>query len=378
MKQNQDNYHLLSLRVAWLSIGVNFVLSVIQFIFGFQSKSISILTDAVDSLRDIIATGVVVFSLHLSKKPADSDHPFGHGRVEDVGGIIVSLFLFLIGLSFLKESFLRFLHPKIVNVNFFIIGTMISISIIKFFLGFITQRASKKASSDILAADAFHHYTDFITTFIVAFGLFFVKRGFIYVDSILGLLIAFLIIYWSFKMGKEFVDNLIGKRAPDQVYEKVKVIASSFQFVAGVHDIEIHSYGKNRIVSLHIEISPALTLEQAHSVADSIEKKIYNEDLGRCIVHVDLKKEAALREKVRIEKTLDMFLAKNKNVKGFHGIEIITTEGIDVLSFHLLLDKKIPLDESHAISHRLLTLLKKRLGFSKVNIHIEPYEKEIK
>jgi divalent metal cation (Fe/Co/Zn/Cd) transporter len=253
---------------------------------------------------------------------------------------------------------------------------MVSISIIKLFLGFITQKVSHKASSGILEADAFHHYTDFITTFIVACGLFFVKKGFTYVDSILGLLIAFLIIYWSFTMGKEFCDNLIGKRAPAQVYEEVKAVVSSFRQVAGVHEIEIHSYGKNRIVSLHIELNPSLNLEEAHSVADSIEKKIHNEGLGKCIVHIDLKKDAVLLDKIRVERILKRFLARNNNVKSFHGIEIITTEGVDVLSFHLLLEKNTSLEESHKISHRLLTLLKKKLGFSKVNIHIEPYEKQ--
>jgi divalent metal cation (Fe/Co/Zn/Cd) transporter len=252
---------------------------------------------------------------------------------------------------------------------------MISISLIKLFLGFITQRISHKASSEILEADAFHHYADFITTFIVAFGLFFVQRGFFYIDSLLGLLIAVLIIYLSFKMGKEFSDNLIGKRAPEQVYEEVRTVVSSFQAVAGVHEIEIHSYGKNRIISLHIELNPSLNLEEAHSVADSIEKKIYDQGLGKCIVHIDLKKSAVPRDKMRVEKTLNMFLARNNSVKGFHGIEIITNEGADILSFHLLLDKKTPLEESHAISHRVLTLIKRKLGFSKVNIHIEPYEK---
>jgi divalent metal cation (Fe/Co/Zn/Cd) transporter len=225
-------------------------------------------------------------------------------------------------------------------------------------------------------ADAFHHYSDFITTFIVAIGLFFVKRGFSYIDSALGLLISFLIIYWSFKMGKEFIDNLIGRRAPTQYYEQIRTIASSFQFVEGVHDIEIHSYGKNKIISLHIELSPALTLEEAHSIADSIEKKIYNADLGRCIVHVDLKKEAVLREKMKVERMLNIFLAKNNKTKGFHGLEIITTEGSDVLNFHLLLEKNVSLQESHVISHRLLKLLKRKFGFSKVNIHIEPYERK--
>ncbi|MFA6281195.1 MAG: cation diffusion facilitator family transporter [Candidatus Omnitrophota bacterium] len=370
-----ENYHSLSLKVSWLSIFVNAVLAVAQFIVGMSSGSISIIVDAVDSLRDIVATGVVVFSLNLSKKPADKEHPFGHGRIEDVGGIIISLLLVLIGLTFLKDSFLRLIHPKAITMNFFIVGVMVAVGIVKLFLGYITQVVSKKASSQILEADAFHHYTDCITTFLVAFGLVFVKLGFTYVDSIIGLLIALLIIYWSYNMLRTFTDNLIGKRAPVEFYNKVKNIASSFKFVEGVHDIEIHSYGDNRVISLHIEMSPALSLEEAHSVADSIEKKIHSEKLGRCVVHMDLKHRAQAAEKLILEKAIRDFVKKNKYTKDFHGTEIITVENISIVNFHLQFEKGTPLEESHAISHKLSALLKEQLGFAKVNIHIEPYKK---
>lgn len=370
-----SNYHSLSLKVSWLSIFVNAILSIAQFILGMASGSISIIVDAVDSLRDIVATGVVVFSLNLSRKPPDKEHPFGHGRIEDVGGIIISLLLVLVGLTFLKDSFLRLIHPKIVTINFFIIGVMSAVAVIKFFLGFITQIVSKKASSQILEADAFHHYTDCITTFIVAFGLIFVKFGFTYIDSILGLIIAFLIIYWSIKMLKSFTDNLIGKRAPAEVYDKVNNIASAFKFVEGVHDIEIHSYGDNRVISLHIELSPKLSLEEAHSVADSIEKKIHSEKLGKCVVHMDLKHRAQAAEKVILEKAIRDFVKKNKHTKDFHGTEIITVENTSIVNFHLQFEKETPLEESHAISHKLSAFLREQFGFAKVNIHIEPYHK---
>ncbi len=365
--------HSLSLKVSWLSIFVNTFLAVVQFIIGILTGSISIMVDATDSLRDIAATGVVVFSLNLSQRPADTEHPFGHGRIEDVGGIIISLLLVLVGFAFLKDSFLRLIHPKHVTMNFLIVGIMALVAAIKFYLGFITQVISRKASSQILEADAFHHYTDCITTFIVAAGLIFVKIGFTYVDSILGFIIALLIIYWSSKMLKSFTDNLIGKRAPAEFYNKVKDIALSFNFVKGVHDIEIHTYGDNRIISLHIELSPGLLLEEAHSIADSIEKKIYSEKLGRCIVHMDLKGKAKAAEKIEIEKIIKDFLSKNKCAKDFHGIEVITIEELTSLNFHLLFEKGTPLNKTHALSHELSGILKQKFGFAKVNIHMEPY-----
>jgi divalent metal cation (Fe/Co/Zn/Cd) transporter len=161
------------------------------------------------------------------------------------------------------------------------------------------------------------------------------------------------------------------------LYEKIKSIVFSFRFVEGVHEIEIHTYGKNRIISLHIEMNPALTLEEVHGVADGIEKKIYNENLGRCVVHVDLKKGAKIIEKKRVEKLIKNILATAKDIKDFHGMEIITSEEKTVLNFHLLLDKNASIEESHLIYHRLSNLLKEKFGFSQVNIHIEPY-KEVK
>jgi cation diffusion facilitator family transporter len=368
-----DKYQSLSIKVSWLSIGVNLFISIAQFIIGINSKSISIMTDAADSLRDIVATGVVIFSLNFARKPADKEHPFGHGRIEDVGGVIVALFLLLMGLTFLKESFMRFIKPQPLTINFYIVSIMAVASVIKFLLGFITQFVSKKATSAILEADAFHHYTDCITTAIVAVGLVFVKFGFTYVDAILGFIIAFLIIWWSFKMLREFTDNLIGKCPPVEFCDKIKNIALSFTSVSGVHDVEIHSYGRNKVISLHIELSPQLSLREAHSIADSIEKKINTENLGRCIVHVDLTGKAKTTQKEIVEKAIIRFIAKNKEIKDFHGLEIIVSEAMTIVDFHLCFSRNTSLEESHSISHKLSDFLKKQFGFTKINIHVEPY-----
>jgi divalent metal cation (Fe/Co/Zn/Cd) transporter len=177
-------------------------------------------------------------------------------------------------------------------------------------------------------------------------------------------------------MSKEFIDNLIGKRAPTSLYDRIGKIAANFKFVEGVHDIEIHSYGENRVISLHIELSPSLSLEEAHGVADGIENEIFKEKLGKCVVHVDLKKGTAPMEKKQIEKLIRSIMGFNKKIKDFHGIEIITTESSNILNFHLLLDKNTSLDESHSISHRLRSVLEKKFYFSQVNIHFEPYKSE--
>ncbi|MCM8831880.1 MAG: cation-efflux pump [Candidatus Omnitrophica bacterium] len=369
------NENFLNFTISFLSIFLNTIFAIIQVIFGLLSNSISILVDAVDSMRDILTSAVVVISLYISKKPADRIHPFGHGRVEDIGGLILSIFLFLLGFNFLKDSVLRIFNPQNVIITSFIIKTMFFIAIFKLFLGIAAYLISLTTNSTIIKAESLHHYADSFSTFAVTGGLLFVKKGgfYLYLDAILGILISFVILFWSFKMAKGFIDNLIGKEVSASLYEQVKKIAFLHSEVKGVHDIEVHTYGKNKIILLHIEMLPSLSLEEAHNIADSIEKKIYAQNLGRCIVHVDLQSDYKIADKNKIETIIKNIISFTKNIKDFHGVEIITKGNTSFLNFHLLLDKNTSLSESHSISHRLSNILKKKFNFSQVNIHIEPY-----
>ncbi|UCC95141.1 MAG: cation diffusion facilitator family transporter [Candidatus Omnitrophota bacterium] len=371
------NNHSLPLQISWFSIVVNIFLVAVKFLLGVLSNSISILSDAVHSLSDACTTGVVIFSLHASKKPPDRIHPFGHGRAEDIGGLILSILLLLAGINFLKDSIVRLFFPLPVEVNILFIGFILGAALLKLLLGIFTQRISKKANCPLLETDAFHHYSDCVTSFAVAGGLLFVKRGSLYIDSLLGAIISLVIIFWAQKTARQFINNLIGRGPSLFLRERIREIAYSFQFVEGVHDIEVHSYGKNNIISLHIELDSSLSLEEAHSIADSIEKRVYSENLGRCIVHVDLRRSAKPIEKKKIEKLIKRLKMLTKSVKDFHGVEIITTEERSILNFHLLLDKSTSLEKSHVISHRLSSLLQKKFNFSQVNIHIEPYERKV-
>ena len=123
----------------------------------------------------------------------------------------------------------------------------------------------------------------------IALGLIFVKKGFLAVDSYMGISVALVIVCWAVKLAKDFIDNLIGKESPPEFYIRIRSIALSFPHVESVHEINVHSYGRNRIISLHIVVEETLSLETAHTIADSIENRLLQEGLGRCVVHVDVK-----------------------------------------------------------------------------------------
>lgn len=280
----------LSLKISWISLVVNFSLFLIKFVVGFLSNSISILTDAVNSFGDLFTTGILIVSLRLSRKPPDKEHPFGHGRSQDIGGLILSVILALVGLNYLQGAFARLFNPQTVTIKIIFMSIMFFSAVCKLILGFVTQNIGRKISSQILKTFAFDHFSDSVVSFTVGAGLILIKKNFVFLDSFIGIFISLLIIIGAFKNGRIFSDNLLGRNVSADFYKKIEDIVISFKLVKGVHGIEVHSYGDNRIISLHIEMQPFLSLKQAHEVADSIEKKIREEKLGRCTVHVDLKK----------------------------------------------------------------------------------------
>ncbi len=370
----KENYYRLSFKVSFLSIGINLLLGIVKLILAILSQSIAILSDCVHSLSDMATTLIVILSLKVSKKPADKDHPFGHGRVEEIGGLLIAVVIFLLGINFLKSSFLRlFSLPPVMVTNLFIVIIFIT-AFIKLFLGIITFVVSKKTSSNLLLGDAYHHGSDFFISFCIGLGLIFIKKGFMLFDPLGGILVSSLIVFWGLDLGRKFIDKLIGKSPSVEICEKIKSIAKKFPQVKGVHEIYVHSYGRENIISFHIELDEDLSLEEAHSVADRIEKEIFKEGLGKCIVHMDLFKKASFTEKKKVIATLNHITHLVKEIKDFHGLEIITTEGGRMLNFHLMLDKDTSLEESHQISHRIAGILKEKFGFSSVNIHLEPYK----
>lgn len=287
----KEAYQDIVFAVSIRSVVYNIIVFIVKVFLAIFTRSISILTDAVHSLSDLLTTIVVMVSVKISKKPSDKIHPFGHGRAEDIGGLILTIVLILVGVEFFKDSLFRCFSRPDVKISILSIIILASTALVKLWLWIITSRASRKISSDILNSDGMHHLSDVVTTIVIVLGLFLVRKGFVIVDALLGIIVSFIIIVWGVRTAKVFIDNLLGKRAPQSLYHKVKGIALANDLVKGVHGIEIHSYGYNRIISLHIEVDVSLTLQQAHACADEIEKKVLASHLGRCIVHVDLIKQ---------------------------------------------------------------------------------------
>ncbi|MCS7181421.1 MAG: cation diffusion facilitator family transporter [bacterium] len=272
----------------WVSIIGNLFLFSVKFLFGIFLKSISLITEAFHTLSDILTSIVVIFSFNLSKKPPDKKHPFGHGRIEKIGTLIISFLLISACINLGKISIIRIKNPQNVQPGIFIIFFMFFSGFFKEWMTRFSFYLGKKINSDILIADGWHHRLDGIASFLVGIGLILMKYGFNHVDGILGIFVVFLLLWIAYDLIKKSSSFLIGEAPDKNIIEKIEEVVSLNPDVLSSHDIKVHDYGNKKIISLHIEVKKNLSLKQAHDIAlkiqDKIKEEIENSDVS---VHID-------------------------------------------------------------------------------------------
>ncbi|MDO4540090.1 MAG: cation diffusion facilitator family transporter [Syntrophomonadaceae bacterium] len=271
---------------AWMSIIGNLVLSAIKLLLGFMSNSISLIADAVHTASDVLTSLVVLVGFRLSALPADHKHPFGHGRIEYIASLIIAIMLIAIGFGFGKSSIERFYSNAPVQGTWLVAIIMVAAALLKELMSRLSIHMGETIKSSALIADAWHHRTDAIASALVAVAIVASFYGYNRVDAILGIGVSLLIIWTGVEIFREAGSKLIGEQ-DDKQLEEISALAMTQAGVVGTHDICVHEYGANRMISLHLEIDNAMPRQQAHDLAETVEKLIDESFYARTIVHVD-------------------------------------------------------------------------------------------
>lgn len=277
---------------AWVSIFGNVLLFMVKFIFGLRLNSISLQADAFHSLSDVLTSIIVLLGFKMGSKPADEEHPFGHGRIEQIATLVIAILLLIVSYDLGKTSIIRILHPQSVESNIFIVIFMITTGLFKEWLARFSIFLGLKINSYTLIADAWHHRSDAIASILVGIGLILVRYGYYYIDGILGLGVVVLLVWVGVELVKSSVDFLIGKAPDKELLNRIRDIVLSVPGVLNLHDILVHDYQSDKIISLHIEVEDYLTAREAHSIAlevqDLLKKKLNTSNIS---VHIDPKGE---------------------------------------------------------------------------------------
>ncbi|MBN2603876.1 MAG: cation-efflux pump [Candidatus Thermoplasmatota archaeon] len=358
---------------ATVSIIGNTLLFLLKLILGLFINSIALIADGVHSLSDVSTSGVVIFGFRIAKKQPDKDHPHGHGRAEYIATLIIAILLIIVGIGFIQQSIERIFNPKnILHEEYtIIISAIVLITAIgKELMAKYSFKIAKKINSDVLKADAWHHRSDAISSIGVAIGILGARYGFPILDPIFGLMVSVIIIYVGINLVKTASNFLIGQGPDKQLINKIKEIANSTEKVQGIHEISLHDYGTTKILTLHAEVNSNLLLEDAHKIADNLEKNIFNQTKFSTIIHLDPVQISGDSTKKR--KIIKEILKHQKQIKSFHKIQIIQSGEKDEIKMHIVVDRDMPINDSHELCHIIKSNFEKQYGPCEVDIHFEP------
>ncbi|SHG62676.1 cation diffusion facilitator family transporter [Thermosyntropha lipolytica DSM 11003] len=271
---------------AWISIIGNLVLALLKFIFGIILNSIALLADAVHTASDVLTSFMVLLGFKLSSIPPDEKHPYGHGRIEFIATLIIALMLIGVGIKFGLESFARLRTHIVVEGSLGIALFMVLAGLLKELMSRISIDLGNRIKAPALLADAWHHRTDALASILVAVAILASKYGYYKVDAVLGLVVSVLIIYTGIEIFIDASSKIIGESNAEDV-AKISNLACSVEGVVAAHDINVHNYGGNKAISLHIEVEDNLSMEMAHDVAHEVENLINKNMYASTTVHVD-------------------------------------------------------------------------------------------
>jgi cation diffusion facilitator family transporter len=264
------------IRIARLSIISNSLLIVMKLIVGLISGSISIISEAIHSFMDFLASIIAFFSVKISDTPADERHPYGHGKFENVSGVIEAVLIFVAAFWIIYEAVKKMLNPgEIENISYGFIVMMIS-SIINFIVSRKLYKVAKETESIALEADALHLKTDVYTSAGVAFGLLLIWiTGYHLLDPVIAILVALLILKESVELFMKAYSPLLDISLSTKELESIKsIINVHSNDRISFHDLRSRKAGNYNYVDFHLNLPENLTVKEAHQICDAIENDI--------------------------------------------------------------------------------------------------------
>jgi cation diffusion facilitator family transporter len=261
-------------RVALISVFAAIFLTGFKLIIGFLTGSLGILSEGLHSGLDLVAAIITYFSVRISDKPADKNHNYGHGKIENFSAFIETILLLITCGWIIYEAVGRLVsgrtHIEVTVWSYVVIGSSIIIDIGR---SRALYKVAKKYNSQALEADALHFSTDIWSSTVVMFGLICANFGFFFADSVAALLVALIVLYVAFRLGKKAMDVLLDK-APQDTVKIVHKTLAEFPQVKHYHSLKVRTAGADTFIKFNIHLEPDLSLLQVHEICDKIEKEL--------------------------------------------------------------------------------------------------------
>ncbi len=271
-----------------VGVCLNIFLFVGKFLAGTFSNSIAITADAFNNLSDAGSSVVTLLGFKLAGAKPDTEHPFGHGRIEYISGLVVAAAILLMGYELIRDSIGKILHPEETEFTVVVAVILIASILVKLYMAYYNRSVGKKLDSTAMKAVATDSLSDTVATTVVLLASVFTYFTGIKIDGYCGLVVGFLVGYAGFDAARETLNPLLGQPPAREFVEKIDEIVMSHPEVCGMHDLIVHDYGPGRqMISLHAEVPSEGNILELHDVIDNIETELRRELGCEATIHMD-------------------------------------------------------------------------------------------
>lgn len=263
-------------KAAVIAIVSNCFLTIFNIIIGIMSGSYALISEGGHTLSDVATSVIAYAGFRIGQKPADEEHPLGHGRAEAISGLVIVLFLAMVAYEIMSGAVVKLLNPSLITTPDIYAALM---AIFGIFINYIISeyiiRMGKEIKSPAIVADGKHQKTDIFSSVAVLVGVIVSNMGYPILDPVIGLIIGILILKTAYEIGKENLDNIMGKVPSEKFINKIKKIAdNSSPYAQNAHNIKVDYLGSYATVTLHIEIDGDMSLNESHKIVHVVQNNI--------------------------------------------------------------------------------------------------------
>ena len=353
--KNQEDVENPKVRQAYgvlcgtVGIVLNILLFAGKWLAGFLSGSIAITADAFNNLSDAGSSVLTLIGFHLSGQKPDQKHPFGHGRMEYISGLFVSVAILIMAVELIQSSVHKLIHPEAIEGSPLILAILMVSVCVKVYMAYYNKKIGKKINSAAMAATAADSMSDTIATSAVLFSTVISMAAGVNLDGWCGLLVGVFILYSGVQALKDTVDPLLGQAPDKALVEQIQSLVTSYPVVQGIHDMMIHDYGPGRrIVSLHAEVDAKGDILKIHDEIDNIERKLRETLNCHATIHMD-PVEADNEEVRKLRLQTAKLLAGMELNLSIHDFRVVKGETHTNLIFDVVVPFECPLKDSEVI-----------------------------
>ena len=360
--KDSKNYKEPSVRQAYgvlsgaVGIGLNILLFFGKWLAGTISGSIAITADAFNNLSDAGSSIITLIGFRLSGQEPDPEHPFGHGRMEYISGLLVSVAILIMGFELIGSSIGKLRSPEPIESSALVFGILIASILVKLYMFFYNHSLSKKIESAAMKATSVDSLSDTVATTLVLIATLISKYTGLLLDGWFGILVGLFILYTGGSTLKETIDLLLGQPPKQEFIDEVKEIVLGHSMVHGVHDLIVHDYGPGRVmISLHAEVDVNGDIQDIHEQIDHIEHELQEKLHCSATIHMDpivTDDKEVLAMKAKVEEMVH-FLDESFSMHDFRMVKGSTRT-------NLIFDVEVPRKTSYT-DNEIVNWLKERI-----------------